>query len=323
MIMQRFLGAVSAGILLFTTVSGFAADTKTAGPRPIPELRALLTAMEESFSRGDAKELAACWTPSGDFTGPAGERVEGRPNIEKAFRDFLAVRKNSKLKLQVVSLRLANDGLALVDTIPEVQPASRSTDMAGLSLVLVKREGRWLIESARETLTYAPSQAQPMNELAWMVGDWSDDVSSRSGVSMHSTCDWTANRTFLIRKFEVEGKSGASRAGTEVIGWDPRARRIRSWVFESNGGFGESAWVRDGNRWLIRYSGTQADGSEVSATNILTMVDANTLTLQSKDRTADGQQQPEVPKITIKRQAASKDTAKPKEPSKPPQRVLP
>jgi len=53
------------------------------------------------------------------------------------------------------------------------------------------------------------------------------------------------------------------------------------------------------------------------------MVDANTLTLQSKDRTAAGQQQPEVPKITIKRQAASKDTAKPKEPSKPPQRVLP
>ena len=75
--------------------------------------------------------------------------------------------------------------------------------------------------------------------------------------------------------------------GTEVIGWDPRTSRIRSWVFDSDGGFGENVWVHDGNRWLIKYSGTLADGSEASATHILTNVDAATATLQSKDRVVD------------------------------------
>ena len=96
---------------------------------------------------------------------------------------------------------------------------------------------------------------------------------------MRSTCDWTANRAFLIRKFKVEGAADVSRAGTEVIGWDPRARRIRSWAFDTDGGFGENVWVKDGNRWLVRCAGTRPDGSEVSATNVFTVVDANTVLL--------------------------------------------
>ena len=63
---------------------------------------------------------------------------------------------------------------------------------------------------------------------------------------------------FVIRKFTVEGKKGVDQAGTEVIGWDPHAKRLRSWVFDSNGGFGENMWVKDGNRWLMQYSGTLA-----------------------------------------------------------------
>lgn len=155
------------------------------------------------------------------------------------------------------------------------------------------------------------------------MGDWSDDVPPQNGVSVRSTCAWTANQAFLIRKFKVEKKADISRAGTEIIGWDPHAQKIRSWVFDSNGGFGENVWVRDGNRWLISYSGTRPDGGEALATNVLTIVDANTVTLQSKDRVVDGQRQPEVPEVTIKRQRLGKAEANLKGPAKPPRQVLP
>ena len=155
-----------------------------------------------------------------------------------------------------------------------------------------------------------------------MVGDWSDEVSPQNGVSVHSTCAWTANKTFLIRKFTVGGRADVSRAGTEVIGWDPRTQRIRSWVFDTDGSFGESVWVQDGNRWLVSYSGTSPDGSSVSATNVLIPVDANAVTVESKNRTANGERQPAVPKLTIKRQQVAKAGANPKEQPKP-QRVLP
>jgi uncharacterized protein (TIGR02246 family) len=268
--------------------------------------------------------VAACWTTAGDFTGPEGERAEGAQNIEKAFREFFAASPNRNLKLHVTSVRIASEGLALVDTISEVTPAT--TEDAGvtrLSLVLVNRDGRWQIESAHETATYASSPGQHLKDLDWMVGEWADNISPQNGRSLQSTCDWTANRAFLIRKFKVEGRADVSRTGTEIIGWDPRAGRIRSWVFDSDGSFGENAWVRDGNRWLVRYSGTRPDGTDASATNVLTVVDANTVTIKSKDRTANGAGQPEVPEVTIKRQQVAKDDVKPKEPVKSQEQVLP
>ncbi len=150
-----------------------------------------------------------------------------------------------------------------------------------------------------------------------MVGDWSDEVSPQNGLSVRSTCDWTANRAFLIRKFKVEGPD-VLRLGTEIIGWDPRGQRVRSWVFDSDGGFGENVWMRDGNRWLVRYSGTRPDGSDASATNVLTIVDADTVMVRSKDRTAGGERQPDVPEVTLKRRPAAKAPATSNEPEKPP-----
>ena len=55
----------------------------------------------------------------------------------------------------------------------------------------------------------------------------------------------------------------------------------------------------------------------------MTVVDANTFTVQSKDRAANGERQPDIPEITIKRQQVAKAEPNPKAPAKPPRRVLP
>ncbi len=329
--MQRFLIAVSLGIVLITagTVSAQDArtdaktDAKAAAQSPSRAIRGLLDELEAGFSRGDAKRLAACWTAGGDFAGPA-ERVEGRENIEKAFRDFFATHKGGQLKLRLTSLRIASDDLAFVETVSQVKSGTtEGTDESSvLSLVLARRDGRWLIESARETAAGTLSPAERLKALAWLVGDWSDEVSPQNGLSVRSTCDWTANRAFLIRKFKVEGPN-ISRLGTEVIGWDPRGQRIRSWVFDSDGGFGENLWVRDGNRWLVRHTGTRPDGSDASATNVFTVVDADTVTVQSKDRMAGGDRQPDVPEVTLKRRPVANPQATPSEPTRPPRQALP
>ncbi len=151
--MRRFVCAVSAGIVLIATAIGWTEDAKTSQQKPSPEICKLLADVEENFSRGDAKGLAACWTPSGDFVGPAGERVAGRDHIEKAFRGFFASRKDVEMKLQPTSFRVVNEGLALVDAASEVKPAPPGGEgEALLSLVLVKGEQGWQIESARETI---------------------------------------------------------------------------------------------------------------------------------------------------------------------------
>jgi uncharacterized protein (TIGR02246 family) len=322
--MQRIFGSLSM-VMIFAAIGTAATpETKTGGQGPKPEIRKLLAALEDSFNRGDAKGVAACWTLNGDFVARTGERTEGRDQLQRGFQESFAAHKNSKLRMLILSLRTVADGVVLVDAIADVTPPAASPlGEPGFSLVLVKRQDRWWIESARETTSRGPAPIKHLKDLEWMVGDWADEAPPPSGLSLHSTCGWTDNRAFLIRKFTVEGKSGVSHAGTEVIGWDPRAKRIRSWVFDSNGGFGENLWVRDGNRWLLKYAGSLADGSEVSATNVLTVVDADTLTLESRDRTVNGAKEPDLAGITIKRRHAAAGTSKSEEPAKPPARVLP
>ncbi len=280
--------------------------------------------MEESFNHGDAKGLAACWAPDGEFVGPRGQRIEGREKIEAAFREFLAAHPNAKLQLAVASCRLLGDDVAVVDLLPKLTPAPEELEAEPVSTaVLVKRDGRWMIGSMHESVSAGPSPYAHLRHLQWMVGDWTSETKGESRMSAQTTCDWTRNGSYLIRKFTVKRGSSVPLAGTEVIGWDPRGNRIRSWTFDSNGGFGESVWTRDDGRWIVKYTGTLADGSDVSATHIITPVGADTITVQFKDRVVNGEKQPDLPEATLKRRAPSETKSKSSEPASPPRKVLP
>ena len=228
-------------------------------------------------------------------------RITGRDKIQAAFQEFFAAHKDCKLQIGVIDMRLVTAEVAAVDAAAKMTPAPEGLDGEPRStILLVLRDGRWLIDSIREMVGGAPSHYGQLKDLGWMVGDWACKTAGASGVSLHSACDWTANGSFLIRKFSIERKDGVM-TGTEVIGWDSRADRIRSWIFESDGGFGESWWTRDGNRWIVKYKGILADGDDVSATQVLTHVNVNTLTLESTERTINGRKRPDVAKLTIKR----------------------
>ncbi len=156
---------------------------------------------------------------------PGGEVAEGRAGIEKLFKEAFAAHKQAKLLLHVQRFRMVNDGLALVDAVAEVKPAMATGGTPMASFVIVKQDGRWLIESASEVICHMPPQTNHLKDLQWLVGEWST-ATTPVGISMHINCDWTANQAFLIRKFKVEGKGTLLHGGTEVIGWDPRGEKL-------------------------------------------------------------------------------------------------
>jgi len=322
--MQRLANSLSAVLFVFLIATAAHAQEKPAGkPSPTKGILALLSQVETGYNEGDAKGLAACWTETGEFVGPAGALAEGRESIEKLFTEVFTGRKGtSKLEIHLNHWHLVNDSLALVEATSVVKPPVAVGGVAVSDFVLVKQNDRWLIESAHETVTHLPPQANHLKELDWLVGDWASET-SMGGIRLRTTCDWTANQAFLIRKFHVDGKEAILHGGTEIIGWDPRTNQVRSWVFESDGGFGENVWVHDGKRWLIKYCGTLADGSETSATHILTRVDETTASLQSRDRIVNGAAQPDVPVTKMKREVESKPTAKTDELTKPVEKTSP
>jgi hypothetical protein len=90
--------------------------------------------------------------------------------------------------------------------------------------------------------------------------------------------------------------------GTQVIGWDAAQKRVRSWVFDSSGGFAEGLWTQDGERWIVKSNGTLVDGGKTSSVNIITRIDHNHLTWQSIGREVDGRLLPNIDPVTVVRQ---------------------
>lgn len=151
------------------------------------------------------------------------------------------------------------------------------------------------------------AEPSPLHELAWIVGDWQDEEGlGRVSVS----CQWTKNQQFITRQFSVLDEQGEPLLeGTQVVGWDPAESRIRSWTFDSEGGFGEGFWERDGDCWRIKATFTLSTGEHASALNLLTQIDQDTATWRSINREVGGAIQPNQPEIRVVRvQESSSDS---------------
>ena len=78
-----------------------------------------------------------------------------------------------------------------------------------------------------------------------------------------------------MRDFVFLSEGDALLTGTQRIGWDPSAGKIKSWMFDSNGGAGEGYWRRDGQRWIVDSEEVMPDGTKASASTIFTPGDTN------------------------------------------------
>jgi hypothetical protein len=104
-----------------------------------------------------------------------------------------------------------------------------------------------------------------------------------------------------LSEFKVQIGGRPLMTGTQRIGWDPLAKKIRSWVFDSEGGFGEGIWTREGNQWIVKMTGVTRDGKIASATNITTRVSKHRMTWQSRDRIIGGEKTLDIAEIPITR----------------------
>jgi hypothetical protein len=146
--------------------------------------------------------------------------------------------------------------------------------------------------------------ASPLEELAWMVGDW---VDQDEDATIESSVNWTKNGKFLTRSFRVTLKDGALHSGVQFIGWDPAEKTIRSWTYDAEGGFGEERWRRTGDRWTIRTKYTLPDGKLGSATNVMRRIDDDTYTWRSVNRIVGRALQPDIDEVTVVRKPTAEE----------------
>jgi uncharacterized protein (TIGR02246 family) len=258
-------------------------------------------AFVEAFNKGDAKAAAAFFTEDGDIIDQDGRQIKGRKAIEKTYTKVFAGAKGAKLFIKITSLRVASPNLALEDGLTEVVPGDGGPPSAArYSVVHVKQDGEWRMESVREAIAVPPNNTGHLEGLDFLIGEWTEDVDK--GGSAKASYSWDANQNFILNTFDVTMKDVSVASGTQYIGWDAAAKKPRAWSFLFNGGFAEGVWTSEGeNKWKIAVVATMRDGAKVTATNVFTKIDADHFSFQFTDRTRDGKALPDDKAIKMKR----------------------
>jgi len=260
----------------------------------------------KAWEAGDAKAAAAQFTEHAEYVDESGTVFAGRAAIENCLSEFFEDNPACKLKMMIDAVRIISPGVAVVDgrslvTISE----ALAPVQCHFTSVYVKTDGEWLTASIRDRVPRnLREHSVQLQQLDWLKGDWIDEGDD-SIVTF--SCESIDNGNFLIRKFSIELAGQEAMTGTQRIGWDPLTGKLRTWIFDSEGAYGEGLWHRDdeNNRWILKSAGVMADGQAASSTSIYTFVNEHTMTWQSVDHEIAGIQQPDSEIFTIVRVAPS------------------
>jgi len=258
-------------------------------------------AFVEAYNSHDAKAVAGFYAPEAVYTDRAtGDEVVGRDAIGKQFEKVFEENKDVKLDIAVDSIQFLSPNVALEHGVasfvaPEVEP-----EAIAYFAVYVRQDGKWLLDRVTDEAPTEepPSHYEQLKPLEWMIGSWADE--SEQG-RITTQCSWTRNRNFITRSFKVEIDEYLTLAGIQIIGWDAAEKRIRSWTFDSDGGFSEADWINKGDRWHVSHKAVTADGERAAMVNVITKIDEDTMVLESIQRSVGGEILPSFDPVTVMR----------------------
>jgi uncharacterized protein (TIGR02246 family) len=297
--MKKYIASLFAAAFLFLAADCRAAEDADAQAKKIAG--DFFQAYSKAFASGDAKAIAAGWKSDGEIVDPEGLKIVGREDIEKMYAEFFKEHSGSKVTIELLSAKADAEGVIVAEITSKIDPPiTQMFSHMSVMVVLVKnKDGKWEIEGAREKPPM-PASYEHLKQLEWLVGDWSANSEKAKNVHFTLHCHWTENKSFLICMYTVKNLD-AVHHGTEVIGWDAKEKKIRSWVFGSSGGFTQGMWKQDGKSWTIDIAGESAEGEDVKATRLLAEVDADTFTLETKDRTKGGKKEADLPLLELQK----------------------
>jgi uncharacterized protein (TIGR02246 family) len=279
------LGLLAVFLLGIPALSGQDRASAASNEEAVRKTSATLT---EALNKGNLDNFMANWAPDADFIDEAGKKTRGHDALRAHFKTKLSNLKGSKFSGNINSIKFLRPDVALVDGTVETALADGEHETNRYAVIWVKSGARWLISSARDwpaEVEELPSLSYlRLKSLEWLVGNWADEAGR-----VQVKCNWAPNKSFLVMEYEVKSEGAEPLLVSQRIGWDPVNDMVRSWVFDSTGGFGEGYWHREGNKCIVGASGILADGGTGGSTNVYEFKDNNTILYRSVDREVDGQ----------------------------------
>lgn len=305
--MRISVSALIIAFLVFASAVAGVADQRTDDEAAI---RKSVVSYVEAFNKGDFAAVAAHWSDDGEYVSSEGESFKGRKKIEAAFKTFFAENQGMKLQATPTSILFKSPNRAVETGIAIVTRPGENPEEIRYTATHVKKAGVWKIATVKdEDSSGVLPSFDHLKDLEWLIGEWVDaDEDSK----VETTFRWARNKSFITSSYTVSAQGKIDLQGTLVIGWDPVRKTVRSWNFDSAGGFGEGTWSRRGNQWVVNATHVLGTGEKASSINTYTYVDDNTFTWQSIGREVGGVLMPNVDPVTVVRKPASEPPSKPK-----------
>ncbi|MDX1947289.1 MAG: SgcJ/EcaC family oxidoreductase [Pirellulaceae bacterium] len=277
-----WLAFLAAGLICQTSL--LAADDPADA-----DIRAATARLVKAFDAGNSAEMAAMFLPQGELIDETGTIYQGQKELAAAFAKFFEKYPGAKLAVDVESVRSLGQYLAIEEGTRYVVVKGKEGDenRAHLrySAVRVKSAGpagQWYIASCREfTADPIPTPHERLMPLSWVVGDWINE--GTDGVA-NISYRWTEDGNFLLADFHITITGKLALKSTQRIGWDPLTGKVRSWLFDSDGGFAEGTWTMVEDGWVVKSQTTNPDGTVGSATITISPKDKDHFTIKGTDR---------------------------------------
>ena len=219
-----------------------------------------------------------------------------REEIAERYAAYFAEAVGVALELEDTHVEMQSPSVAVETGIARVIAPGEVSAESEYKAIHVKTAAGWKIDSVREIgIPQPPGRDERMQQLDWMVGEWTDRDEQ---AEIKTSCRWATNRSFLVKTFRVFIEDKIDFEGSQIIGWDPLAKAIRSWTFDSEGGFGVGRWSNEDGRWINQTLYVLPDGRTGSATNIYQQVDNDTVVYRSVGRQVDGKILPNIGPVT-------------------------
>ncbi len=247
----------------------------------------------KAFEKGDAKAVASHWTKNGEYISGDGETIQGQTAIAKAYAGLLDEKGERKVTIEMISLRFPSKDTAIEEGFLKVEKGNEPASGSRYSVLHVREEGKWLMAVVREW----PAEPTSLRDLDWLIGSW---AAKREDAEVHTRYTWMWKKSYIRMEFTIKQKD-RTISGLKLIGKDPQSGELRSWTFESTGGFGEAGWNRDGKKWEIDSAGVLGDGSVLAAKIILTPLSRDAFISHVISRSIDGEELEGLPPIRVQR----------------------
>jgi uncharacterized protein (TIGR02246 family) len=256
-------------------------------------------AFTEAFNRRDVKAILKLFADDCVLTEHNGTTTTGLKELEAELNDTFKEDPDGKISVSVESLQVVTPDVIIEEGKTTYYPDGKTlTAETDYQVTHVKKGGQWLMSRAISFNRVVLSPYDQLRELEWLVGDWVDEGDD---AVVEYSYRWDTSKTFLLNDFSVRVRGKKAMTGTQRIGRDPLTKQLKSWVFDSEGGYAESQWSAVDDGWVMTAKGVRADGKVITVTNQLTQLSKDRFQFDSADRIVGEERMPNFRSIAVRK----------------------